>query len=86
MFRPRFQSVVLIAFGTFARWLVFTDQSLNLIGRCSPIGIQSDVAQWEKRLIEHAMEAFLGSKSAATRRLGIHRRLLYDKLQQFGMA
>ena len=43
------------------------------------------VAQWERRLIEHAMEASSGNKSDAARRLGMHRRLLYEKLQQFGM-
>ena len=43
------------------------------------------VAQWERRLIEHAMEASSGNKSDAARRLGMHRRLLYEKLQQFGI-
>ena len=41
------------------------------------------VARWEQQLIEHAMEASSGNKSDAARRLGIHRRLLYEKLQQF---
>ena len=44
------------------------------------------VATWERRLIEHALEASRGNKSDAARRLGIHRRLLYEKLQQFGIA
>ena len=44
------------------------------------------VARWEQRLIEHAMEASSGNKSDAARRLGIHRRLLYEKLQQFGIS
>ena len=43
------------------------------------------VAQWERRLIEHAMNASGGNKSDTARRLGIHRRLLYEKLQQFKM-
>ena len=43
------------------------------------------VAKWEQRLIEHAMKASSGNKSDAARRLGIHRRLLYEKLQQFGI-
>ena len=33
------------------------------------------VAQWEKRLIAHAMDSAQGNKSVAARRLGIHRRL-----------
>ena len=40
------------------------------------------VASWEQKLIAHAMEAAQGNKSVAARRLGIHRRLLYEKLQQ----
>ncbi len=43
------------------------------------------VASWERHLIEQALEASLGNKSDAARRLGIHRRLLYEKLTQFGM-
>jgi DNA-binding NtrC family response regulator len=43
------------------------------------------VAQWERRLISNAMEAAKGNKAEAARRLGIHRRLLYEKLSQFGM-
>lgn len=41
------------------------------------------VTLWEKHLIEHAMRVSHGNKSDAARRLGIHRRLLYEKLQQF---
>ena len=40
------------------------------------------VAKWEQKLIAHAMEAAQGNKSVAARRLGIHRRLLYEKIQQ----
>jgi DNA-binding NtrC family response regulator len=43
------------------------------------------VASWERHLIEQALKASLGNKSDAARRLGIHRRLLYEKLTQFGM-
>ncbi len=43
------------------------------------------VARWEQRLIEHALLASSGNKSDAARRLGIHRRLLYEKLQQLGI-
>ena len=43
------------------------------------------VASWERYLIEQALKASNGNKSDAARRLGIHRRLLYEKLTQFGM-
>lgn len=43
------------------------------------------VASWERHLIEQALEASHGNKSDAVRRLGIHRRLLYEKLTQLRM-
>ena len=43
------------------------------------------VAEWERMLISSAMESSHGNKAEAARRLGIHRRLLYEKLSQFGM-
>ena len=38
------------------------------------------VLAWELMLIDHALEAANGNKAEAARRLGIHRRLLYEKL------
>src|ERR1700761_548504 len=43
------------------------------------------VGSWERHLIEQALKASHGNKSVAARSLGIHRRLLYEKLSQFGM-
>jgi DNA-binding NtrC family response regulator len=43
------------------------------------------VANWERYLIEQALKSAHGNKSDAARRLGIHRRLLYEKLTQLGM-
>jgi two-component system response regulator AtoC len=43
------------------------------------------VARWERYLIEQAIKAAHGNKSDAARRLGIHRRLLYEKLAQLGL-
>jgi two-component system response regulator AtoC len=43
------------------------------------------VANWERHLLEQALKASRGNKSDAARRLGIHRRLLYEKLTQLGM-
>jgi DNA-binding NtrC family response regulator len=40
------------------------------------------VAKWERYLIERALRLSGGNKSDAARRLGIQRRLLYEKLQQ----
>jgi two-component system response regulator AtoC len=55
-----------------------TEQMLSL-------PFHESVAQWEKYLIERALELSNGNKSDAARRLGIHRRLLYEKLQHCGM-
>ncbi len=41
------------------------------------------VARWERHLIERALSVCGGNKSDAARRLGIQRRLLYEKLLQF---
>jgi DNA-binding NtrC family response regulator len=43
------------------------------------------VASWERHLIEQALNVSHGNKSDAARKLGIHRRLLYEKLAQFKM-
>ena len=43
------------------------------------------VASWERYLIEQALKAANGNKSDAARRLGIHRRLLYEKLTQLDL-
>ena len=43
------------------------------------------VAAWERYLIEHALQSAHGNKSDAARKLGMHRRLLYEKLAQLGM-
>jgi len=58
--------------------------SLNL-ERLLQLPFHESVASWEKRLIENAILMAGGNKAEAARRLGIHRRLLYEKLQQFDM-
>jgi DNA-binding NtrC family response regulator len=47
--------------------------------------LHDEVASWERYLIEQALKASHGNKSDAARRLGIHQRLVYEKLTQFGM-
>jgi DNA-binding NtrC family response regulator len=41
------------------------------------------VAEWEKQLIVNALRRANGNKAEAARALGMHRRLLYEKLKQF---
>jgi DNA-binding NtrC family response regulator len=43
------------------------------------------VASWERHLVARALQASQGNKADAARKLGIHRRLLYEKLSQFKM-
>jgi DNA-binding NtrC family response regulator len=43
------------------------------------------VALWERVLIERALRLAKGNKSEAAKQLGIHRRLLYEKIQQHGI-
>jgi DNA-binding NtrC family response regulator len=43
------------------------------------------VASWERHLIKQALKASDGNKSDAARRLGVHRRLLYEKLAGLGI-
>lgn len=45
----------------------------------------ASVAAWEKRLIEQALVESKGNKADAARKLQIHRRLLYEKMEQLGI-
>ncbi len=45
----------------------------------------ASVAAWEKRLIEDALAESGGNKADAARKLQIHRRLLYEKMEQLGI-
>ena len=45
----------------------------------------SAVARFEKMLIERALADAAGNRSAAARRLGMHRQLLYAKLKEHGL-
>ncbi|WP_076998193.1 sigma-54 dependent transcriptional regulator [Variovorax sp. KK3] len=44
------------------------------------------VERLERLLIAHALAATQGNRAEAARRLGIHRQLLYRKLEQYGLA
>ena len=49
------------------------------------IGWKRNVELLEQSLIERALAAAQGNKSKAADSLGIHRRLLYEKLRQYGL-
>jgi hypothetical protein len=49
------------------------------------IGWQVNLSELEKSLIERALRQAQGNKSRAAELLGIHRRLLYEKMGQFGV-
>jgi two-component system NtrC family response regulator len=48
-------------------------------------GWKENVEALERALVERALTEAEGNKSKAAEILGIHRRLLYEKLRQFGM-
>ena len=49
------------------------------------IGWQANIFELEKSLVERALRQAQGNKSKAAELLGIHRRLLYDKMREFGI-
>ncbi|MEQ7413978.1 helix-turn-helix domain-containing protein, partial [Xanthomonas campestris] len=54
----------------------------------APTGTQSlpeAVAQLEKRMIQAALTQAQGNRAEAARQLGIHRQLLYRKLDDYGL-
>jgi DNA-binding NtrC family response regulator len=53
--------------------------------RWEGLPFHTSVAQWERHLIQRALLQSGGNKSDAARRLGIQRRLLYEKLQQMSV-
>lgn len=59
-----------------------TDGSLSELLR---LPFHASVAAWEKRLIETALRESGGNKADAARKLQIHRRLLYEKMEQLGI-
>jgi signal transduction histidine kinase len=50
------------------------------------VGFHELVSKLERRLIERALEASGGNKTKAAEILRINRRLLYDKLEEFGLS
>jgi DNA-binding NtrC family response regulator len=66
--------------------LVLTEDNTGVSARTSEfeklldLPFRDSVQAWERLLIDRALEAANGNKAEAARRLGIHRRLLYEKL------
>jgi DNA-binding NtrC family response regulator len=48
-------------------------------------GWQANISELEKSLVERALRQAQGNKSKAAELLSIHRRLLYEKMRQFGI-
>ena len=47
--------------------------------------LHDSVAEWEKFRISQALKHSDGNKAEAARRLGVHRRLLYEKIRKLGL-
>jgi transcriptional regulator with PAS, ATPase and Fis domain len=62
--------------------LVLTEGSARTseLEKLLDLPFRESVLAWERLLIDRALEAANGNKAEAARRLGIHRRLLYEKL------
>jgi DNA-binding NtrC family response regulator len=66
--------------------LVTTEDNMGSASRTSDcekllhLPFRESVQAWERLLIDRALEAANGNKAEAARKLGIHRRLLYEKL------
>ncbi|MGB8113687.1 MAG: sigma-54 dependent transcriptional regulator [Candidatus Sulfotelmatobacter sp.] len=56
------------------------------IDNLTALPLHASVEEWEKFRISKTLEETGGNKAEAARRLGIHRRLLYEKLKRFGLA
>jgi DNA-binding NtrC family response regulator len=49
-------------------------------------GWKENIERLERALVQRALSESAGNKSKAAEALGIHRRLLYEKLRQYGMS
>jgi len=61
-------------------------KNANWIEGLTELPLHDSIAEWERFRISRALEESAGNKAEAARRLGIHRRLLYEKLKKFGMV
>jgi DNA-binding NtrC family response regulator len=70
--------------------LLLEDKHVNTAGHWTDLvplqaGWKENLELLERKLIERALAAAQGNKSKAAEILGIHRRLLYEKLRQYGV-
>jgi two-component system response regulator PilR (NtrC family) len=70
--------------------LLLDDKHVNTAGHWTDVvplqaGWKENLELLERKLIERALAAAQGNKSKAADILGIHRRLLYEKLRQYGV-
>jgi len=49
------------------------------------VGWQGNLSELEKSLVERALRQAQGNKSKTAELLGIHRRLLYEKMREYGI-
>ena len=60
-------------------------QAPSNLARLLQLPFHESEAAWETKLIANALGESNGNKADATRRLGIQRRLLYEKMKAFCM-
>jgi DNA-binding NtrC family response regulator len=69
--------------------LQFEEQSVETNGQwmeaSAKLPLHDSVAEWEKFRISQALKESDGNKAEAARRLGVHRRLLYQKIRKLGL-
>jgi two-component system response regulator AtoC len=69
-----------------AEHLQFEQQSVQTNGQwmeaLAKLPLHDSVAEWEKFRISQALKQSDGNKAEAARRLGVHRRLLYEKIRK----
>jgi DNA-binding NtrC family response regulator len=56
-----------------------------LLETLSRLPLHDSVAEWEKFRILRALEESNNNKAEGARRLGVHRRLLYEKMKKLGI-
>jgi len=60
------------------------DTTLQWVDTLIRLPLHESIAEWEKYRISKALDESNGNKAQAARRLGVHRRLLYEKMKKLG--
>jgi DNA-binding NtrC family response regulator len=61
------------------------DRDAQWLEALAKLPLHDSVAEWEKFRISQALKESDGNKAEAARRLGVHRRLLYEKIRKLGL-